>query len=128
VAHRIIQLPKASYSEMPKRVAAAHIVVVPQRQHPAAQAQFPLKLTDGMAMAKPILATSVGDVPRILQDTGYLVNPDKPEELAAGIQNIFSDYTTAKKKGAAAREICIKDYSIQSMANILDSILLKISS
>ena len=42
---------------MPEIVSAADVIVVPQRNTPAAQAQFPLKLTDGMAMAKPILAT-----------------------------------------------------------------------
>ncbi|MCF3606804.1 glycosyltransferase family 4 protein [Planktothrix agardhii 1033] len=69
----IIQLPKTPAIMMPEVVAAAHVVVVPQRDVPAAQAQFPLKLTDGMAMAKPILATKVGDIPEILGETGYLV-------------------------------------------------------
>ena len=56
----IIQLPKLPYAEMPAVVSAADIIVVPQRDAAAAKAQFPLKLTDGMAMAKPILATAAG--------------------------------------------------------------------
>ena len=39
-----------------------------------ARAQFPLKLTDGMAMAKPVLSTRVGDILEILSDTGYIVD------------------------------------------------------
>ncbi len=124
--HRLIQLPKASYADMPKHLAAAHVVVVPQRQHPSAQAQFPLKLTDGMAMAKPILATKVGDIPQILGGTGYLVNPDAPKELAQGIQAIFKNYESSSKQGMAARERCIQHYSIQTMAEILASVLVKI--
>jgi glycosyltransferase involved in cell wall biosynthesis len=121
--HRLIQLPKAPYTEMPKRIAAAHIVVVPQRQHPSAQAQFPLKLTDGMAMAKPILATSVGDIPKILGGTGYLVEPDQPEQLVRGIEDIFKDYESFLKKGEFSREICVEKYSIKSMSSILINIL-----
>lgn len=117
--HRLIQLPKAPYTEMPKRLAAAHIVVVPQRQHPAAQAQFPLKLTDGMAMAKPILSTKVGDIPTILGTTGYLVDSDSPPQLATGIKAIFSDYQTAIAKGQQARIRCQNNYSIDTMATIL---------
>ncbi|NEO28372.1 MAG: glycosyltransferase family 4 protein [Kamptonema sp. SIO4C4] len=43
----IINLPTQPATQMPEIVAAAHIVVVPQRDTPVAQAQFPLKLTDG---------------------------------------------------------------------------------
>ncbi|NER84751.1 MAG: glycosyltransferase family 4 protein, partial [Leptolyngbya sp. SIO1D8] len=49
----LIQLPKIGHQEMPSHIAAAHILVVPQRDDPATKAQFPLKITDGMAMAKP---------------------------------------------------------------------------
>ncbi|MEO0935933.1 MAG: glycosyltransferase family 4 protein, partial [Cyanobacteria bacterium J06641_2] len=62
----IVQLPKQPSHKMPDIVAAADVIVVPQRDTPAALAQFPLKLTDGMSMAKPILATKVGDIPDIL--------------------------------------------------------------
>lgn len=70
-------------------VAAAHIVVVPQRDTPPTRARFPLKLTDGMAMAKPVLATRVGDVPEILGGTGYLVELSCPNQIAEKIQWMF---------------------------------------
>jgi glycosyltransferase involved in cell wall biosynthesis len=101
--HRIIHLGPHPPAEMPRLVAAAHVIVVPQRQTPAAAAQFPLKLTDAMAMAKPILATRVGDMPTIVGDTGYLVEPDSPTQLAAGITAIFADYPAALDRGRLAR-------------------------
>ncbi|MHC5724655.1 MAG: glycosyltransferase family 4 protein, partial [Nostoc sp.] len=67
----IIKLPKCPVEVMPDVVAAAHVVVGPQRDSIIARAQFPLKLTDGMAMAKPVLSTRVGDIPEILAETGY---------------------------------------------------------
>jgi glycosyltransferase involved in cell wall biosynthesis len=119
----IIKLPKYPVSTMPDVVAAAHIVVVPQRDTPAALAQFPLKLTDGMAMAKPILATRIGDIPEILADTGYLVDPSHPEQMAEKISWIFEHLETANEQGIKARERCIKYYSIDAMMPILSKLI-----
>ena len=119
----IIQLPRTPVHLMPEIVSAADVIVVPQRHTPAAQAQFPLKLTDGMAMAKPILATRVGDIPQILANTGYLVEPNCPEQIADTIQLIFSNLDLAKNKGMEARQRCIQHYSINTMAETLARIM-----
>jgi len=119
----IIKLPKASYKSMPEIVSAAHAIVIPQRDDPATTAQFPLKLTDGMAMAKPVLSTTVGDVPKILGDTGYLVAPSSPEQLADKISWIFQNLEEASEQGRRARERCIQHYSVDAMATILSSII-----
>lgn len=122
----IIKLPKHSVEEMPKIIAAAHIVVVPQRDTSIALSQFPLKLTDGMAMAKPVLATRVGDIPEILGDTGYLVDPSSPEQIAEKIQWIFQHLEETKERGMKARERCINYYSIDVMATILSGVLARL--
>lgn len=122
----IIQLPRYPAHLMPEIVAAAHIIVVPQRDHPAAQAQFPLKLTDGMAMAKPIIATKVGDIAQILTNTGYLVDPSAPEQIAQQIKDIFRDYDQATLKGKLARDRCVKHYSLEAMGQILEQLLAKL--
>lgn len=119
----IIKLPPTPVDRMPEIVAAAHLVVVPQRDALTARAQFPIKLTDGMAMAKPILSTRVGDIPEILGDTGYLVDPNSPEQLAQKIQWIFQNLDIANAQGIQARERCIKHYSIDTMATILSDVI-----
>ncbi len=119
----IIQLPRFPVTLMPEIVAAAHVIVVPQRDSPAARAQFPLKLTDGMAMAKPILATRVGDIPNILGEAGYLVDPNSPQQLATSIEYIFNNFDEAIFKGIAARKRCVNYYSIDSMAQILAGVI-----
>ncbi len=122
-SHRIIQLPRQPADQMPEIVAAADVIVVPQRDTAATRAQFPLKLTDGMAMAKPILASRVGDIPDILADTGYLVDPDAPAQIAAAIQSIFADPAAAAGKGLSARARCIEHYSIEAMSTRLASVM-----
>jgi glycosyltransferase involved in cell wall biosynthesis len=119
----IIKLPKYPADVMPDLVAAAHIVVVPQRDTPETRAQFPLKLTDGMAMAKPVLSTRVGDIPQILGDTGYLVEPACPEQIAEQIQLIFQNLESANQQGIKARKRCVEHYSIEAMASVLKSVI-----
>jgi len=119
----IIKLPKQPVEKMPEIVSAAHVVVVPQRDTLTAQAQFPLKLTDGMAMAKPILSTNVGDIPDILNHTGYLVAPNSPNQLADKIKWIFNNFEEASDRGLQARRRCVELYSVDAMAAILSSVI-----
>lgn len=120
----IIKLPRMPVDAMPAAIAAAHVVVVPQRDTLTAQAQFPLKLTDGMAMAKPVLSTRVGDIPTILAGAaGYLVDPNSPTQLAEQIQIIFQDFDAAQARGQRARQKCVELYSVQTMARSLATVL-----
>ena len=122
----IIKLPSTPIDQMPEIVSAAHIVVVPQRDKITAHAQFPIKLTDGMAMAKPIISTRVGDIPEILADTGYLVAPSSPEQIVERIEEIFSNFGEARDRGKKARERCIELYSTKKMATIISDLINKI--
>ncbi|MEH2182445.1 glycosyltransferase family 4 protein [Nostoc sp.] len=119
----IIMLPQTSIEQMPEVVAAAHIVVVPQRDTSVARAQFPIKLMDGMAMAKPVLATRVGDIPEILNEAGYLVDPASPEQIAEQIKLIFQDLETANEVGKKARNRCLEKYSVEKMASTMESVI-----
>ncbi|MTJ11704.1 glycosyltransferase family 4 protein [Anabaena sp. UHCC 0187] len=119
----IIQLPQYPIDVMPNVVAAAHIIVIPQKNTPTTLAQFPLKLTDGMAMGKPILATKVGDIPSILAETGYLVDPSSPEQIADQIQLIFADLEQAEERGKKARVRCVEKYSLETMASTLNEVI-----
>ncbi len=122
--HWIIKLPRAPVEQMPEILAAAHVVVVPQRDTLTAHAQFPLKLTDGMAMAKPVLSTRVGDIPTILADqAGYLVDPGCPDQIAAQLQDIFANLADAQARGQQARDRCVQHYSVHTMARTLSTVL-----
>lgn len=119
----IVRLPRFPLEEMPSVVAAAHAVVTPQRDTPTARAQFPMKLTDGMAMAKPILATRVGDIPEILGDAGYLAAPSNPAELAERLRALFADPGEAAARGRRARQRCVKHYSLAAVSRCLEPVL-----
>jgi len=119
----LIKLPRFPINAMAEIVSAAHIVVVPQRDYATAKAQFPLKLTDGMSMAKPIISTRVGDIPDILKDSGYLVDPESPEQIAAQIKHIFANPEEAMYKGRIAHMRCVAHYSTARMGEVLEKVL-----
>ena len=47
--------------------ACADALPVPQKRLPFTDSQVPAKMLEGMAMAKPVVATRVGDLPERLE-------------------------------------------------------------
>lgn len=119
----LIKIPRQPVEKMPEMVMAAHVVVVPQRDSLTATAQFPLKLSDGMAMGKPIISTRVGDIPSILGDSGYLVDPGSPPQIAEKIREIFSNWPEAEAKGKLGRDRCVEHYGLMAMGKGLNDVL-----
>ena len=93
------------YSEMPALLAAADAVPLPQQPVPFAVAQMPAKLFDAMSMAKPIIASRVGDLGDILgqKERGWVVTPDAPGEFAAALAEVAADPRRAARRGQNAR-------------------------
>jgi glycosyltransferase involved in cell wall biosynthesis len=66
---------------------------------------FPIALLEAMACARPAVCTAIGGIPEMINDgeTGYLVPPKDPQELAAGLVRLLRDPQTARRMGRAAR-------------------------
>jgi glycosyltransferase involved in cell wall biosynthesis len=126
------KLPKRSYlkvvgpqpfDKVPEFLAAADLVAIMQKQTSAsAQGQLPAKIFDAMAMAKPIIATAVSDIPKVLSGGCGLVISDNAVELAQAIKAIFGNPKLAEKMGQAARRKCISEYSYQAARPALASV------
>ncbi|HEV7898102.1 MAG TPA: glycosyltransferase [Planosporangium sp.] len=67
---------------------------------------LPNAVLEAMAAGLPVVATAVGGVPEIISDgeTGLLVAPHAPAELAAAIARVAGDPALRVRLGAAARE------------------------
>jgi glycosyltransferase involved in cell wall biosynthesis len=119
----IVRLPAFPQDQVPEVLAAAHAIVVPQRDTAIARAQFPNKLTDGMAMGKPIITTAVGDIPEIVGDSGYVVEPSSPEQLAEAITAVLEDPQEAANRGRRARERFVRHFSLGAVGPVLSGVL-----
>jgi glycosyltransferase involved in cell wall biosynthesis len=116
--------PPQPFAALPEFLAAADLLVIPQQTDSFSQGQVPAKVFDAMAMAKPIVATAVSDLPQILADeTGLIVKPDSVEALAQGIGYLLDHPDEAIKMGQRARDRCTRYYSWSVMAQLLESLL-----
>ena len=81
-------------------------------------------LTEAMAMARPIVATSVEGVPELVDDhkTGILVPPKDPKALAAGIKKVLRDRSLAIQLGQNAQKRVLKDFGVDTMIAEIDDL------
>jgi glycosyltransferase involved in cell wall biosynthesis len=112
---KLHRVPVVSYAAVPQLYAAADVVVIPQLDSEPARYQTPMKVFDAMAMAKPIVASAVSDLPEILNGCGRLVPPDDIDQLTAAISRLLSDSAEARNLGERARSRCLEHYSIQQI-------------
>ena len=114
------------FHEIPRFLAAADVVALPQWNVPFAQAQVPAKVFDAMAMARPIVATRVGDLPKILEGCGLVVGPGDVEALSEAIRRVILEPDLASDLGSKARQRCIEEYSWdvmeKTLVNLLDQV------
>jgi glycosyltransferase involved in cell wall biosynthesis len=111
------------FSAVPEFLALADVVVVPQRQTHATVGQMPAKLYDAMAMAKPVVATAVSDIPEALEGCGWIVPPGSPPALARAIDEALGDAVEAKRRGVLARAKCEREFSWDAMERALGALL-----
>jgi glycosyltransferase involved in cell wall biosynthesis len=113
------------YQHTPEILYLADAVPIPSKDVPFARAQIPAKLLDAMAMARPIVASEIGDLPEILGDgeRGWLIDPDSPVELARALQAVAANPDEAEQRGEAARKWYEQNASTTAIAKKLRSIL-----
>jgi len=121
--NQVIAVSKVPFRELPKYLSAADILVIPQKNTPDAIGQIPAKLFDAMAMAKPVVATKVSDIPDVLGGNGYLVEPGDPEGLSRALKHVLDNPKEAKEKGLKARQRCVELYDIKVMEAKLQSLI-----
>ena len=123
VKDRVMVLPKTPFNKLPEFLSVADIIVIPHRQTSDSVGQIPARLFDAMCMAKPILATRVSDIPEVLGECGYLVEPNEPLKLADAVEYILSHFDEAQNKGRAARERCKQKYDMHNLESGLSELI-----
>lgn len=79
---------------------------------------LPLTLLESMQAGIPIVATRVGEVPRVLEQglLGELASPGDVRGLALAIEAVLTDLERARARASAARERALNAYSAERMA------------
>ncbi len=82
-------------------MSALDLLVLPSHSE-----AFGRVLVEAMAAGKPVIGTTVGGIPEIIEDgvTGLLVPPGSPDNLAQAIIKVLQDLDLARRLGAAGRQ------------------------
>lgn len=105
-----------SRDDMPAYLGRAGVLALLRSSGTFSTAGFPTKLGEYLATAKPVVVTSVGDIPLFLQDrvSAYLVPPDNPEAFAQNLDEVLANYDQALQVGQKGREVAIQEFDYRS--------------
>jgi glycosyltransferase involved in cell wall biosynthesis len=79
---------------------------------------------EGMAARRPLVATAVGGNPELVREgqTGWLVPPGAPAQLAARIVDALRDPGLSARLGEAGRRVVEREFSVEQLALSYDAL------
>lgn len=101
VSEKVRFLGFVEHEEMPRHYQQADLFVLPSRRE-----SFGLVLAEAMACGLPVVATTAGAIPEVVEDgvTGVLVPPDDPEALASAVVSLLSNRPRMQAMGTAGAQ------------------------
>lgn len=87
----------------------------------------PQALVQAMACGLPVVTTTVGAIPEVVQDgkTGLLVPPENPDALAAAIHRLLNDAAAAQGLAEAGRRFVQERFSAAAMLDAMERVFLE---
>jgi glycosyltransferase involved in cell wall biosynthesis len=100
-------------SDMPGVYAAMDIFVLPSLNE-----GLPMTILEAMAASKPVVATRVGAIPKVINDgeNGLLINPRNSEALRNALASLLSDPDKCRRMGERAHDWVSRNYTSEAMA------------
>ena len=99
-------------ADIPALMEAADVVVLPSLAE-----GLPLAIMEAFALGRPVVASSVGGVPELIEDgvTGRLVRAGDASALADAIRGVLDDRTAAARLGSAAATRYASSFTAERM-------------
>lgn len=84
---------------------------------------LPCAVAEAMAVGLPVVATAVNAVPYVVLpgETGLLVSPEQPRQLAAAIGYLLNEPAGAARMARAARLLIADKFTPSSLATVLEA-------
>jgi len=91
---------------------------------------LPVALLEAMAAGKPVVCTSVGEIPKVIVHgkTGLLLSPSDPKALASALIFILQNDTERIRLGRNAKESVRQSFSMESMLGRYETLYGKVLS
>lgn len=115
VGSRVVRPGFVPRSAVPELMASADVAIHVISGHPFHAASSPMIIPEYMAMAKPVVAPRIGEIPEMLGDgAGILVDDVEPEPIARETVRLLTDRRLRKRVGGAARLRARERYSYEA--------------
>lgn len=105
-------------SDVPRLLRHVDLLV-----HPSWAEGFPNAVLEAMCAGKPVVATRVGGCPELVSaETGRLVEPRRPDQLAGAIEELLSHPSLAQELGRRGRRVVEERYSLERLSQTIESL------
>lgn len=115
-------LGEMKWEDLKKEYREAGVYVCP----PTWPEVFGLTWAEAMASGCPVIASSVGSIPELLNDKGILTLPGVPNVLANDILKVLTDHDYANKLGNEGREYVHREFNVDRAADKIHDLYLEI--
>jgi glycosyltransferase involved in cell wall biosynthesis len=90
---------------------------------------LPNAIIEGMSLGKPAVVTAVGGIPDLVTDkqTGLVVPPNDPQELARALLRLLADPVYARRLGDAAARRYREGYCAEHTARKLEEVFYRVA-
>lgn len=116
---KIIFTGAVEHELVPEYIAASDIAVACFEDNEVTKCKSPLKIMEYLASGKPIVASRVGEVEKMVADAGSLVEPGMAEPLADAIIALLFDKELCVRLATKARQRAEKIYNWKTSAETL---------
>jgi glycosyltransferase involved in cell wall biosynthesis len=123
-------LDRQPQAEMPSILNAADVIVVSQQKSEFFGGVVPFKTAEAMACGRPIVIASIGEAAKLLERTGagLVVEPERPQRLAAAIRKVKEQPQLATEMGKAGRAFAVENLDRTKLARRLEKVLLRLTA
>ncbi len=110
---RIIFTGQLDRKSVIEKINSAYCLVLARPDNIQAKYGFPTKLGEYLSTGKPVIVTSVGDIPLFLKDgeNAYLAKPDDVEAFANTLNECLSDPIKASFIGKKGEELVYREFN-----------------
>lgn len=107
--------------EIPRYLSVADCALAPFEENDVTRAKSPLKIAEYLAMGLPVVASNVGEAPRMIGEAGICVPCNESDAMAEAAVRILSSPEPVEKMKVAARQRAESRYNWRHHVDQLES-------